>query len=202
MTLLITILSAFTAAIFITRRVWSVSCVSHRFPLAAKCVQHWSYIPDQTKSVSWYISSTILLAGQFHSARIKFINCLVSRVRFKSFLFICKEAKRTGGKARVSDSTPKSDMCNIRLSHDRWGLSVKLAEARWAQQQARDRELEEVKDFLQWKMKSSWSTTRHAESKWLKWHDERVWRPAVQLIPHNWKNLLCIKWNLYDKWLD
>lgn len=40
-------------------------------------------------------------------------------------------------------------MCNVRLSHDRWGLSVKLAEARWAQQQARERELEEVKDFLQ-----------------------------------------------------
>lgn len=39
--------------------------------------------------------------------------------------------------------------CNIRLSHDRWGLNVKLAEARWAQQQARVRELEEVIDFLQ-----------------------------------------------------
>lgn len=42
----------------------------------------------------------------------------------------------------------KSDMCQIRLSHDRWGLNVKLAEARWAQQQARERELEEVIDFL------------------------------------------------------
>lgn len=40
-------------------------------------------------------------------------------------------------------------VCGIRLSHDRWGLSVKLAEARWAQQQARARELEEVIDFMQ-----------------------------------------------------
>lgn len=40
------------------------------------------------------------------------------------------------------------DKCQIRLSHDRWGLNVKLAEARWAQQQARERELEEVIDFL------------------------------------------------------
>lgn len=46
-------------------------------------------------------------------------------------------------------SVMHSSLCNIRLSHDRWGLSVKLAEARWAQQQARERELEEVKDFLQ-----------------------------------------------------
>lgn len=36
------------------------------------------------------------------------------------------------------------------MAHDRWALNVKLAEARWAQQQARERELEEVKDFLQW----------------------------------------------------
>lgn len=71
MTLLITILSAFTAAIFITRRVWSVLCVNHRFPLAAKCVQHWSYILDQTKSVSWCILCITLLADQFRSACIK-----------------------------------------------------------------------------------------------------------------------------------
>lgn len=42
-----------------------------------------------------------------------------------------------------------NDSCQMQLSHDRWGLSVKLAEARWAQQQARERELEEVIDFLQ-----------------------------------------------------
>lgn len=41
------------------------------------------------------------------------------------------------------------NVCGIRISHDRWALNVKLAEARWAQQQARERELEEVKDFLQ-----------------------------------------------------
>lgn len=47
------------------------------------------------------------------------------------------------------DSPTNSSMCNMRLSHDRWGVSVKLSEARWAQQQARERELEEVIDFLQ-----------------------------------------------------
>lgn len=36
------------------------------------------------------------------------------------------------------------------MAHDRWVLNIQLAEARWAQQQARERELEEVKDFLQW----------------------------------------------------
>lgn len=49
----------------------------------------------------------------------------------------------------ANDTAMTNSMCNVRLSHDRWGLSVKLAEARWAQQQARERELEEVKDFLQ-----------------------------------------------------
>lgn len=39
--------------------------------------------------------------------------------------------------------------CSIRISHDRWALNIKLAEARWAQQQARERELAEVKDFLE-----------------------------------------------------
>lgn len=39
--------------------------------------------------------------------------------------------------------------CGIRLAHDRWVLNVKVAETRWAQKQARVRELEEVADFLQ-----------------------------------------------------
>lgn len=42
-----------------------------------------------------------------------------------------------------------NNTCGIRIAHDRWVLNVKLAEVRWAQQQARERELEEVKDFLQ-----------------------------------------------------
>lgn len=64
--------------------------------------------------------------------------------------FILAESKRAGGgKVMANAPAMQSSMCNIRLSHDRWGLSVKLAEARWAQQQARERELEEVKDFLQ-----------------------------------------------------
>lgn len=52
-----------------------------------------------------------------------------------------------GGNANNKVKT-NSTTCSMRLCHDRWGLSVKLAEARWAQQQARERELEEVKDFL------------------------------------------------------
>lgn len=51
--------------------------------------------------------------------------------------------------ARTKSQKSQSSTCGIRLSHDRWGLNVKLAEARWAQQQARVRELEEVIDFLQ-----------------------------------------------------
>lgn len=49
---------------------------------------------------------------------------------------------------KVSQQTD-ANICGIRISHDRWALNVKLAEARWAQQQARERELEEVIDFLQ-----------------------------------------------------
>ncbi|ETN61436.1 hypothetical protein AND_006905 [Anopheles darlingi] len=41
-------------------------------------------------------------------------------------------------------------VCGQRVTHDRWGLNnVKSAEAKWAHQQARIRELEEVIDFLQ-----------------------------------------------------
>ncbi|XP_034473194.1 uncharacterized protein LOC117780676 [Drosophila innubila] len=40
-------------------------------------------------------------------------------------------------------------VCGIKLAHDRWVLNIKTAEARWAQKQARQRELEEVVDFLQ-----------------------------------------------------
>lgn len=52
-------------------------------------------------------------------------------------------------KSSKNATTSVESICGIRLSHDRWGLNVKLAEARWAQQQARVRELEEVIDFLQ-----------------------------------------------------
>lgn len=53
------------------------------------------------------------------------------------------------GAERKSRNATVDITCGIRLSHDRWGLNIKLAEARWAQQQARVRELEEVIDFLQ-----------------------------------------------------
>ncbi|XP_016955036.1 uncharacterized protein LOC108027923 [Drosophila biarmipes] len=53
-----------------------------------------------------------------------------------------------GGGATVSRA-PDDAVCGIKLAHDRWVVSVKTAEARWAQKQARQRELEEVVDFLQ-----------------------------------------------------
>ncbi|XP_017047352.1 uncharacterized protein LOC108092327 [Drosophila ficusphila] len=55
---------------------------------------------------------------------------------------------QAGGGASVSRS-PEDVVCGIKLAHDRWVVSVKTAEARWAQKQARQRELEEVVDFLQ-----------------------------------------------------
>lgn len=50
-----------------------------------------------------------------------------------------------------ASTAPKLDngVCGIKLAHDRWVVNVKTAEARWAQKQARLRELEEVVDFLQ-----------------------------------------------------
>ncbi|KAL6254596.1 hypothetical protein P5V15_014648 [Pogonomyrmex californicus] len=38
--------------------------------------------------------------------------------------------------------------CGQCIYHDKWGLTDKLAEARWAHQQARERELAEVEDFF------------------------------------------------------
>lgn len=38
--------------------------------------------------------------------------------------------------------------CNHTIHHPKWSLSDKLAEDRWAHQQARERELNEVEDFF------------------------------------------------------
>ncbi|XP_066585335.1 uncharacterized protein [Prorops nasuta] len=43
----------------------------------------------------------------------------------------------------------KCPTCGQRVYHDKWGLSDKLAEERWAHQQARARELAEVADFFE-----------------------------------------------------
>lgn len=51
--------------------------------------------------------------------------------------------------ATTSSTHLNKNTCGVRIAHDRWALNVSLAEARWALQQARERELEEVKDFLQ-----------------------------------------------------
>lgn len=42
----------------------------------------------------------------------------------------------------------KCPSCGQRVYHDKWGLSDKLAEDRWAHQQARARELAEVEEFF------------------------------------------------------
>lgn len=39
-------------------------------------------------------------------------------------------------------------MCKERIFHDRWNVHPKLAEDRWAHQEARKREVAEVADFL------------------------------------------------------
>ena len=38
--------------------------------------------------------------------------------------------------------------CGKRIYHDKWNITPKLAEDRWAHQEARKREIEEVSDFL------------------------------------------------------
>jgi len=46
----------------------------------------------------------------------------------------------TGGK--------KCLKCGLRIYHDKWNISPQLAEERWAHKEAREREIEEVSDFL------------------------------------------------------
>lgn len=42
-----------------------------------------------------------------------------------------------------------TETCGIRISHDKWVVSPAVAEVRWAQKQAREREIQEVIDFMQ-----------------------------------------------------
>ena len=42
----------------------------------------------------------------------------------------------------------KCPSCELKIYHDKWRVTDKLAEDRWAHQQARERELEEVTDFF------------------------------------------------------
>ncbi|XP_029658259.1 uncharacterized protein LOC115232497 [Octopus sinensis] len=42
----------------------------------------------------------------------------------------------------------KCPACNQRIFHEKWKITPELAEARWAHKQARERELDEVKDFM------------------------------------------------------
>ena len=42
----------------------------------------------------------------------------------------------------------KCPKCKQRIFHDKWNVPPKLAEDRWAHQEARKREIAEVADFL------------------------------------------------------
>uniref|UniRef100_A0A1B6KWA5 RING-type domain-containing protein n=1 Tax=Graphocephala atropunctata TaxID=36148 RepID=A0A1B6KWA5_9HEMI len=42
----------------------------------------------------------------------------------------------------------KCPLCNKQIFHDKWKVSERLAEVRWAHQQARERELQEVSEFF------------------------------------------------------
>ena len=48
----------------------------------------------------------------------------------------------------VSIGGKKCIDCGKRIFHDKWNITPKLAEERWAHQQARQREIDEVVDFL------------------------------------------------------
>lgn len=39
--------------------------------------------------------------------------------------------------------------CKKQIFHDKWKVSERLAEVRWAQHQARERELQEVSEFFE-----------------------------------------------------
>ena len=38
--------------------------------------------------------------------------------------------------------------CDARIYHDKWSITPEVAEARWAHKQAKERELDEVIDFM------------------------------------------------------
>lgn len=42
----------------------------------------------------------------------------------------------------------KCHSCSNRIYHDKWSITPEVAEARWAHKEAKDRELDEVIDFL------------------------------------------------------
>ncbi|XP_058463986.1 uncharacterized protein LOC131438171 [Malaya genurostris] len=62
-----------------------------------------------------------------------------------------KHSRPDGNNISTKLSTEdQNELCLQRVTNDKWGLNdVKSAEAKWAHQQARVRELEEVIDFLQ-----------------------------------------------------
>ncbi|KAH8263114.1 hypothetical protein KR044_004780 [Drosophila immigrans] len=64
----------------------------------------------------------------------------------RSYMAKAAPTVSTSARSKLDNS---DNRCGIKLAHDRWVVSVKTAEARWAQKQARQRELEEVVDFLQ-----------------------------------------------------
>ncbi|XP_014488743.1 PREDICTED: uncharacterized protein LOC106751948 [Dinoponera quadriceps] len=72
-----------------------------------------------------------LHAERLYCGHLFHLRCLVTYMKTPPF---------HGGK--------KCPSCGQRVYHDKWGLSDRLAEARWAHQQARARELAEVEEFF------------------------------------------------------
>ncbi|KAL0128232.1 hypothetical protein PUN28_003468 [Cardiocondyla obscurior] len=72
-----------------------------------------------------------LHAERLYCGHLFHLKCLVTYMKTPPF---------HGGK--------KCPSCGKRVYHDKWGLSDKLAEARWAHQEARMRELAEVEEFF------------------------------------------------------
>jgi len=71
-----------------------------------------------------------------HGKKVFIYSNYIIKKLIEIFLFFCIK----GGK--------KCPSCGQRVYHDKWGLSDRLAEARWAHQEARMRELAEVEDFF------------------------------------------------------
>ena len=75
---------------------------------------------------------TCMLAVQWIIPYLNFVRPLDLNVSLRLFCL--------GGKKCLA--------CDNRIYHDKWSITPEVAEARWAHKQAKDRELDEVIDFL------------------------------------------------------
>ena len=59
-----------------------------------------------------------------------------------------KKAKKQLNKIRNISGGKKCLACDLKIYHEKWKVTPQLAEARWAHEQARERELGEVVEFF------------------------------------------------------